>query len=160
LRITSGRQIEAPDEGPTPREGTVGTHRLRSRSRLVGVHDFPRSRSRLVGVHDFHDFPSQQVGGCPRLPRHDFHDSHRLRSRSRLVGVHDFPRAGIPQEGSFVLWTDPQSLRGGGRSGPDRTLRRDRGGMRENHAKQRGLVPSPHSPVSVPVWARVRRIGL
>ena len=57
MRFTSGRQLEAPDEGPTPREGTVGTHRLRSRSRLVGVHDFSfhrlRSRSRLVGVHDF-----------------------------------------------------------------------------------------------------------
>ena len=40
MRFTSGRQLEAPDEGLTPREGTVGTHRLRSRSRLVGVHNF------------------------------------------------------------------------------------------------------------------------
>ena len=31
------------DDGPTPREGTVGTHRLRWRIRLVGVHDFPHN---------------------------------------------------------------------------------------------------------------------
>jgi kynurenine formamidase len=56
LRFTSGREVEVPDEGPTPREGTVGARRLGSRRRLMGVHDF-RPKGWVVGMAGVSEMP-------------------------------------------------------------------------------------------------------